>query len=101
MRTNRSGVENDDDSRTWGMRDRAMRPLDEFLPVFEFSERHRLAIAASPDRIDAAVRTVSLTDIPAARFLWWLRRLGRPYGDAGKPFVAALESSVVLDDIVG
>ena len=79
-----------------------MRPLDDFLPVFEFSERHRVAIAALPDRIDAAVRAVSLTDIPAARVLWWLRRLGRPYGDAGKPFVAgALERSVVLDDVPG
>jgi hypothetical protein len=79
-----------------------MKPLDEFLPVFEFSERHRLPIAASPERIDAAVRSVSLTDIPAARMLWWLRRLGRPYGDSGKPFVAgALPNSVVLDDVPG
>ena len=79
-----------------------MRPLDEFLPVFEFSERHRLAIAASPESIDAAVREVSLTDIPAARALWWLRRLGRPYGDSKKPFVVgALEGSVVLDDVPG
>jgi hypothetical protein len=79
-----------------------VKALDEFLPVFEFSERHRLAIAASPDRIDAAVREVSLTDIPAARALWWLRRLGRPYGDSGRPLVAgALERSVVLDDVPG
>ena len=79
-----------------------MKPLDEYLPVFEFSERHRLAIAASPGCFDAAVREVSLTDIPAARVLWWVRRLGRPYGDSGKPFVAgALESSVVLDDVPG
>jgi hypothetical protein len=79
-----------------------VKALDEFLPVFEFSERHRLAIAAPPERIDAAVREVSLTDIPAARVLWWLRRLGRPYGDSGKPFVAgALEGSVVLDDVPG
>ncbi len=79
-----------------------MSPLDEFLPVFEFSERHQLAIAASPERIDAAVRQVSLTDMPAARVLWWLRRRGRPYGDSGKPFVArALPNSVVLDDVPG
>jgi hypothetical protein len=79
-----------------------VKALDEFLPVYEFSERHRLAIAAPPDRIDAALRTVSLTDIPAARALWWLRRLGRPYGDAGRPFVdGALRGSVVLDDVAG
>ncbi len=79
-----------------------MKALDEFLPVYEFSERHRLAIAASPERIDAAVRAVSLAEIPVARALWWLRRLGRPNGNVGQPFVSgALERSVVLDDVPG
>lgn len=79
-----------------------MRPLDDFLPVFEFSERHRLAIAASPERIDAALRSVSLAEIPVARALWFVRRLGRPWGDPTRPFVdGALERSVVLDDVPG
>jgi hypothetical protein len=79
-----------------------VKALDEFLPEYEFSERHRLTIAASPERIDAAVRAVSLDDMPAARVLWWVRRLGRPYGDSRKPFVAgALETAVVLDDVPG
>ena len=79
-----------------------MRPLDDFLPSFEFSERHRLAIAAPSERIDHAVRTVSLTDMPIARALWAIRRLGRPYGDSSRPFVGgALENAVVLDDVPG
>jgi hypothetical protein len=79
-----------------------VRPLDDFLPVYEFSERHRLAVSAPAERIDRAVRTVSLTDIPIARLLWAIRRLGRPYGDAGRPFVdGALENAVVLDDVSG
>lgn len=79
-----------------------MRPLDDFLPVYEFSERHRLAIAAPADRIDRAVRAVSLTDIPLARALWAVRRLGSPFGDPSRAFVdGALESSVVLDDVAG
>ena len=79
-----------------------MRPLDEFLPGYEFSERHRLAINAPSERIDLAVRAVSLTDMPLARMLWAVRRLGRPYGDAARPFVAgALENAVVLDDVPG
>ena len=57
-----------------------MRPLDDFLPVYEFSERHSLAIDAA-GRIDEAFRAVSISDIPLARALWWVRRLGRPYGD--------------------
>ena len=79
-----------------------MRPLDDFLPSFEFSERHRLAIAAPSHRIDQAVRTVSLTDMPIARALWAIRRLGLPYGDSSRPFVdSALENAVVLDDVPG
>lgn len=75
-----------------------MRPLDDFLPVYEFSERHALAIAAPASRIDAAVREVSLSDVPVARALWWLRRLGRPYGDTTKPFIGGELPGVVLED---
>lgn len=79
-----------------------MRPLDEFLPAYEFSERHRLAIDAPPERIDEALRRVSLSDIPVARALWAMRRLGRPWGDAKRPFVdGALKGAVVLDDVPG
>ena len=79
-----------------------MRPLDDFLPAYEFSERHRLAIAAPPERIDEALRAVSLSDIPAARLLWAVRRLGRPWGDAKRPFVdGALNGAVVLEDVPG
>jgi hypothetical protein len=79
-----------------------VRSLDAFLPTYEFSERHRVAIDASAERIDRAVRTVCLNDIPVARALWAVRRLGRPYGDAARPFVdGALEHAVVLDDVPG
>lgn len=76
-----------------------MRPLDDFLPVYEFSERHRLAIDAPPARIDAAFREVSIADIPVARALWWIRRLGRPYGDTTKPFIGGELPGVVLEDV--
>jgi hypothetical protein len=79
-----------------------VRPLDDFLPEYEFSERHRLAIAAPPEAIDRAVRKVSLADIPVARALWAVRRLGRRWGDASRPFVeGALDGAVVLDDVPG
>jgi hypothetical protein len=40
--------------------------------------------------------------MPIARVLWAVRRLGRPYGDASRPFVdGALENTVVLDDVPG
>lgn len=75
-----------------------MKPLDDFLPTYEFSERHGIRIRASPERIDEAVRTVSMADIPVARALWWLRRLGRPYGDPAKPFLGGQLPGVVLED---
>jgi hypothetical protein len=78
-----------------------VKPLDEFLPVYEFSERHAIRVDAPAERIDRALRAVSLADIPAARVLWWLRRLGRPYGDPGKPFLAGELPAVVLDDVTG
>jgi hypothetical protein len=76
-----------------------MRSLDDFLPVYEFSEQHALAIDAPPGLIDSAFRQVSIADIPAARMLWWIRRLGRPYGDSRKPFVGGDLPGVVLEDV--
>jgi hypothetical protein len=76
-----------------------MKSLDDFLPAYEFSERHSLAIDAPVGRIDEALRAVSIADIPAARALWWVRRLGRPYGDATKPFIGGELPGVVLEDV--
>jgi hypothetical protein len=78
-----------------------VRPLDDFLPAYEFSERHSLAIDAPTSRIDAALREISISDIPVARALWWLRRLGRPYGNAATPFVGGELPGVVLEDAPG
>lgn len=79
----------------------SLRSLDDFLPVYEFSERHSLAIDAPVARIYDAVRSVSMSDLPVARTLWWLRRLGRSYGDSSKAFVGGELPGVVLDDVRG
>jgi hypothetical protein len=76
-----------------------MRPLDDFLPTYEFAEHHSLAVQAPAARIDAAVRSVSIADIPVARALWWLRRFGRKYGDPRKPFVGGELPGVILEDV--
>jgi hypothetical protein len=78
-----------------------VRPLDDFLPAFEFVERHALAIEAPRERIDAAFRSVAIADIPVARALWWVRRLGRPTGDLTKPFLAGEVPGIVLEDVPG
>lgn len=79
--------------------ERLVRALDDFLATYEFSERHSLAIDAPAASIDRAFRAVSIADIPIARALWWVRRLGRPYGDAAKPFVGGELPGVVLEDV--
>ena len=76
----------------------SLRPLHDFLPEHEFSERHSIAIDAPAERIDEALRTVSISDIPVARALWWVRRLGRPYGDETKPFIGGELPGIVLQD---
>ena len=78
-----------------------LRSLDDLLPAYEFSERHAVEIDAPAARIDEAVRSVSMSDLPVARTLWWLRRMGRPYGDSSKPFVGGELPGVVLDDVDG
>jgi hypothetical protein len=78
-----------------------VRALDDFLPVYEFSERHAVAIDAPAGRIDSALREVAMVDIPVARALWWIRRLGRPYGDPTKPFIGGELPGVVLEDVPG
>jgi hypothetical protein len=72
----------------------ALKPLDTFLPAYEFSERHSVRIAASAARIDAALRTVSAEDIPLAHALFRLRALGGP-PPARRPFI---EHAQRLDD---
>ncbi len=53
-----------------------VRPLDDFLPVYEFSERHALRIEAPAERIDEALRTVSMATSRSRGRSWWIRRFG-------------------------
>jgi len=79
-----------------------MRPLDDFVPAYEFSERHQLEIRAEAARIDRALREASLAEIPVARALVWLRSLGRRRSTGGQPFLElALQSAVLLEDTPG
>ena len=77
-----------------------MRTLDAFLPSYEFSERHAVKVDASPDRVDRAVREVTLAELPVARALFALRGLPRRRADL--PVLTAFgDSATVLEDIPG
>jgi hypothetical protein len=52
--------------------------IDDYAPAWQFDERHARRIAAPPERVYAATRTVRAGDIRFFRLLTWLRRLGRP-----------------------
>jgi hypothetical protein len=52
--------------------------LDEFAPVFQFSEFHEIAINAPKDRVYAALQAVTPEEIRFYDTLTWLRRFGRP-----------------------
>ena len=47
--------------------------LDDFMPAFEFYERHETLVSATPDRVREAARSVSLSDMPVAVFLMRVR----------------------------
>jgi hypothetical protein len=76
-----------------------MRALDDFLPAYEYSERHSIEIGAGPDRIDAALRAVTLADSPLTFSLFRLRGLRR---QAREPFLAGMKRmGAVLEDAPG
>jgi hypothetical protein len=51
--------------------------LDEALPEYDFRERHARYIDAPPERVDEAVRAVTISDMPLARLLFALRAAPR------------------------
>jgi hypothetical protein len=56
----------------------AEHAIDEFAPRFHFQEQHDIIIAAPPDRVFAAIKSVSADQIALFNVLTAIRRLGRP-----------------------
>jgi hypothetical protein len=51
--------------------------LDQFAPVYQFSEFHSIRIAAPKEQVYRALKLVTADEIASFRALTWLRRLGR------------------------
>src|SRR6266550_7156767 len=51
--------------------------LDEFMPVWQFGERHTIRIAAAPTQVFDAIRNVRANEISFFKTLTWIRRGGR------------------------
>jgi hypothetical protein len=62
------------------MRSRRQSPADArlngFVPHYQFSEFHKIHIAAKPAAVYAAMRNVTAEDIRGFRTLTWIRRVG-------------------------
>lgn len=52
--------------------------LDQFAPVYQFSEFHSIRIAAPKEQVYRAVKSVTAAEITWFRALTWIRRGGRP-----------------------
>ncbi|MGZ7094679.1 MAG: hypothetical protein ACXVJ2_16785 [Candidatus Angelobacter sp.] len=52
--------------------------LDQFMPAWQFSERHFIRIAVPKEKVYVALKQVSANEILFFRTLVWIRRFGRP-----------------------
>lgn len=52
--------------------------LDEFAPVYQFNQLHRIQVRAPRDRVFQAINAVTADEILFFRTLTWIRRLGGP-----------------------
>jgi len=52
--------------------------LDQFAPVYQFSEFHSMRITAPKEQVYRALKSVTAEEIVLFRTLTWLRRFGRP-----------------------
>ena len=77
-----------------------MKSLDEFLPVYEFSTRHEVAVAGDPVRADRALREVTFGEVPLVRALLFARGLGVCEGRR-RVVATMVPRATVVEDVPG
>jgi hypothetical protein len=70
--------------------------LDEFAPVYQFSEFHAVDIAAPKDRVDAAIRAVQPEEIRFFKTLTRIRTLGKSMAPEGRPILESFTAGAFL-----
>jgi membrane protein implicated in regulation of membrane protease activity len=79
---------------------RRLKPLDAFLPSYEFAARYGVEVHADAASAERALREVTFRDVPVVRALLFMRGLGR--GRADERVLAAMQRrATVLDDVPG
>ncbi len=77
-----------------------MKSLDAFLPSYEFSTRHAVAVDADPARADRALREVTFSEVTLVRGLLLARGLGARRAD-DRVLETMVPRSTVLEDAPG
>ena len=77
-----------------------MKGLDAFLPEYDFSTRHAVAVAVDPVRADRALREVTFKEVPLVRVLLLARGLGVRRAE-DTVLGAMVPRATVLEDVPG
>jgi hypothetical protein len=77
-----------------------MKSLDGFLPAYEFSTRHAIAVAVDPVRADRALREVTFKEVPLVRVLLLARGLGLRRGE-DTVLGTMVPRATILEDVAG
>jgi hypothetical protein len=77
-----------------------MKSLDAFLPAYDFSTRHAVAVAVDPVRADQALREVTFREVPLVRALLLARGLGLRRAE-DTVLGAMVPRATVLEDVPG
>ena len=76
---------------------RAPSRIDEVLPEFQFEEFHERLVRASPEAVDAAIRSVSAEEIRFFRLLTWIRNPGRAWSKQPPNILNPPSKAPILD----
>jgi hypothetical protein len=77
-----------------------VKSLDTYLPSYEFSTRHEVAVDAASDVTDRALREVTFREVPLVRALLFARGEGAQRSE--QPVVATMvPRATVIEDIPG
>jgi hypothetical protein len=77
-----------------------VKSLDAYLPTYEFSTRHEVAVEVDPIRADRALREVTFKELPLVRALLLMRGLGRRRPDE-TILATMVPRATILEDVPG
>jgi hypothetical protein len=77
-----------------------VKSLDVYLPAYEFSTQHEVAVAVGPERLDRALRELTYRELPLVRGLLLARGLGVRRSE-DRVLATMVPRATVLEDVPG